>query len=117
VRLAFRILGIALLAGIVVSLWRPAWIYGTPDGALAHSVARHIGSPEHIEDHSCVPNQDIWICALVDDGSAAYRVEVDDDGCWEARQIAAQGAMAAYDADPSACLSIRDYIRFGEIGD
>lgn len=116
-RLVFRLLGIAALVVIVISLWRPAWIYGVPDDALAYSLARQAGGDDLPEDRSCVENRgDAWTCAIIGEGStgnSAYRVTVDGDGCWEAVRAAGSGTLGNLDPAPSACLSIRDYVRLG----
>lgn len=110
-----KLLAIVLLllaiAAIAVLAFRPARVIGTNEKALAYSLRQEADSPQA----ACRGEDDRFRCILRAPGSpaaSAYRLSVDDWGCWDAESRGGgEASGAGFEQALSGCITIADLIR------
>jgi len=116
-RIFWILVSLAILALIVVSIWRPARIYGVGEKQVESSMAHSIGNGERVkrEETRCAEGTGgVWACNIFDRQTSrtlTYRLQVGDDGCWDGTLTNGAPIPGLAPQKLSDCLSLNDYIR------
>ena len=116
-RLFWILVSLAIVALIVVTVWRPAKIYGVSDKQVESSLAHTIGNGErvHREETQCTEGSGgAWACNVFDRRTSrqlTYRLQVGGDGCWHGTLTNGAPIPGLAPEKLSDCLSLNDYIR------
>lgn len=109
-KLLVVLLALVVIAVIAGLLYRPATVIGVSEKSLASSIRGSAGA-----DKTGPCNQrdgDRFVCAVFDpatSGSASYRVDVGDYGCWDATVV--RGSDKTRPGTLSGCITIIDLAR------
>jgi hypothetical protein len=116
-RLFWILVSLAILVLIVVSIWRPARIYGIGDKQVESSLASSVGNGERVkrEETKCTEGTGgAWACNIFDRQTSrqlTYRLQVGGDGCWDGTLTTGPPIPGLAPQRLSDCLSLTDYIR------
>ena len=116
-RIFWILVSIAILGLIVVSIWRPARIYGVGDKQVESSLAHAIGNGERVkrEETQCTEGSGgAWACLVFDRQTSrqmTYHLQVGGDGCWDGTLAIGARIPGLLPQTLSDCLSLNDYIR------
>jgi hypothetical protein len=116
-RIFWILVSLAIVVLIVVSIWRPARIYGVNDKQLESSVASTVGNGERVkrEETRCAEGSGgNWACNVFDRATSrqlTYRIHVGGDGCWDGILTNGPPIPGLLGRTLSDCLSLTDYIR------
>ena len=94
---------ILAIAAIAVLAYRPARIIGANEKSVAYSLRQEADSPEAACREKAGDAFDCAVKGSKPSATSAYRVDVDDWGCWETKG----GKL-------SGCITISDLVRSGD---
>lgn len=122
---AFRmaLMVIAALVGVsgilmLVAMWRPALVVGTPREAVSYSLGASAGSGTWRSPDNCesAGDRDVTCTVAVPLGDSGtigvrYEVSVARSGCWHARQVGADRHPTKAKNRLTDCLGVRDFLQ------
>lgn len=115
----WTLIALALIAGVVYVALEPVKVFGYDGDALAESLEGE--APDGYGEAECTEMPPSWECEIAlqpgSDTGAAFRIKVEDDGCWTAVPVQLGNQPIPSPEVLEACVDLLDISGASALGD
>ena len=112
----WTVIGLLVVAGIIYAILEPVALFGYDGPALGESLESAV-EDSHGESKCEQAQGDTWDCFTGLDLNRAYRLTVDDEGCWTGMPVPSQSTPRPTPDEVDGCVDILDIIGIADLID